>query len=120
MLLKIILAKILNKKTINTKDLVKFGVLTGLLEIVYIALVAGFVIMSETFLPDGPKPIIIGIMTFLTLFVFSASVSGVLVFGLPFYLALQNKYKEALITLLATAISLIVIFILIILGAIFI
>lgn len=120
MLLKIILAKILNKKTISAKDLVKFGVLTGFLEIVYIALVAGFVIMSELFLPDGPKPVIIGIMTFLTLFVFSAGISGVLVFGLPFYLALQNKYREALITLLFTGLALIVVLVLIILGAILI
>ena len=51
--------------------------------------------MSETSLQPG----YLGVFLMLVLLVFSAAVSGSLVFGLPAYLAFNKKIKEA-ITLL--------------------
>ena len=43
----------------------------------------------------GPKPNFFGPLLFLLLFVFSAAVSGLLVFGLPIHLYLNEKKKDA-------------------------
>ena len=59
----------------------------------------------------------LAILSVLLLLVFSAAVSGVLVFGCPAYLALQKKYDQAILTLLVTLLTLFVGFILVLLFA---
>ncbi|MFA5070596.1 MAG: hypothetical protein WC528_04925 [Patescibacteria group bacterium] len=96
----------------NSKSL-KFGILGGVLEVVYIVLVVFFMQgMEKWFSGSGAFT---GVLV-LTLLVFSAAVSGLLVLGYPVYLALQKNYKEAIFTLL---ISLAVIFILFIVCLVF-
>ena len=96
----------------NNKSL-KFGLLGGALQVIYIVLVGLFLQLAEQWF-SGPD--IYPIIPMLMIFVFSAAVSGLLVLGYPLYLALQKKYKEAILTVL---ISLAVIFVLLVMGFIF-
>lgn len=114
------LYKMLKKKKMDKEDLIKFGVLSGLIEVVYVVFVAGFFILSEALFPATAGSLIMGIIAFLLLLVISAGFSAVLIFGLPFYLMLQKKYKEAMIVICSSIGAMIVICILIILGEIFI
>ena len=91
----------------------KFGILGGILEVIYIVLVALFMQGAENWFSGSG--IFTGVLV-LTLFVFSAAISGLLVLGYPAYLALQKNYKEAILTVL---ISLMVIFILFIVTIVF-
>lgn len=95
-----------------TNKSLKFGIMGGLLEVIYIVLVALFMQNSEKWF-SGPG--VFGIIFMLTIFVLSAALSGLLVLGYPVYLALQKNFKEAILTVLA---SLAVIFVLLIAGLI--
>lgn len=88
----------------DKKEIYKYGIGGGILEILYILLVAWFINSMEK-TTNEPEPII-GIMSVLLLFVFSAAVSGFLVLGYPAYLGLQNKLQEAFLTLLTTILTL--------------
>jgi hypothetical protein len=114
------LLKKLTKRKIDREDLIKFGAISGLLEVVYIVLVAGFFLFAESLFPVDSGSAVIGIVAVLILLVFSAGVSAVLIFGLPFYFMIQSKYEEAGITLISSAATIIAVFILMILGEIFI
>lgn len=78
---------------------------------VYCSLVASFFryIGQTSVQPDG----IAGVTLMLFLMVFSAAVTGLLVFGYPAYLALHNKIKEALLILAFTLLYSLLIFIII-------
>lgn len=119
MLLKIILEKISRKNKIDNSELFKLGAIAGLLQVVYIVLVATFIILVESVFPDDSQGVIIGIASFLIVFVFSALISGVIMLGLPLYFATQQKYKESLMVLASSAVSLIAILIIMILGKLF-
>jgi len=84
--------KFFKKQKITTEDLIKFGTISGLLEIVYIVLVAGFFILSESIFNIESKSAILGIIAVLMLLVFSATISAVLIFGILFYLLIIKKY----------------------------
>ena len=114
------LFKILEKKKIEDQELVKLGVMPAILQVIYIVLVAGLMILSQSLFKVSAGSMIIGMVSFLMLFVFSAGVSGFLIFGTPLYFALQKKYREAGIVLVSTALTMIAIFILLILGNLFI
>lgn len=88
-----------------TNKSIKFGLLGGILEVFYIVLVVFFMQGAENWFSGSG--VFTGVLV-LTLLVFSASVSGLLVLGYPVYLALQKNYKEAIYTVL---LSLLVIFI---------
>lgn len=120
MLLKKILAKINPKKQIDQSELFKLGAIAGLLQVIYIVLVAVFMLLAQSLFPASPSGAIVGIVSFLIVFVFSAMISGLIMLGLPLYFATQNKYREALIVLASSAFSLIVILIIMMLGKIFI
>jgi len=79
----------------------------------YVALVAWFMISLESY----TQPAYASVVMMLTLLVFSASVTGSLVFGYPVYLALHKKTKEAVkilgLTLLYILGLLIIVFLLI-------
>ena len=89
--------------------------LIGLLQAVsitaYCALIGGVFFWMEKITAN---PGFFGIFLMLTLFVFSAAVTGLTVFGYPAYLALNKKIKEALLVLAYTlAYSLLIILIII-------
>jgi len=96
----------------NNKS-IKFGLLGGALEGIYISLVGLFFVCAQDWF-SGPS--VFPMILMLMIFVFSAAVSGLLVLGYPLYLALQKKYKEAISTVL---ISLALIFILMVVCFIF-
>jgi hypothetical protein len=93
-------------KAINKKELLKFGIGGGLAEVIYIILVALLMYKTGELGNQSGSPYL-GISMLLLLFVFSAAVSGLFVLGYPAILALQHKYKEAILTL---ALSLVTIF----------
>lgn len=95
------------KQKINDSEVIKFGFLGGIAEVTYVFLVVVSMSIVENSLPRGPhaSQVMVGFM-FLLVFVFSAAVSGILVFGYPTYLALQKRYAEALMTGLTTLVTL--------------
>lgn len=96
------------------------GVLTGLMEVCYIALVAIFMVGTNSFFSNVPASSwlnVFGIICLLSLFVLSVGVSGLLVFGWPAHYIMEHKYKEALAAILGTIFTMFVIFALIFFGA---
>lgn len=84
----------------------------------YVMAVALLMANAERIFEDDPS--FWGPVAFLLLFVFSALVCGLLVFGRPIYLFLNNFKKEAVGMLLFTVINLLVLFVLVLLINIFI
>jgi len=99
-------------KQINKKAIFKFGIGSGLAEIIYIILVAFLFTNLDKFLPLPPA--FFGFFLFLLLFVFSAAISGFLTLTYPLYLALQKRYYEALMTFVITLLTIFTGFIIII------
>ena len=88
------------------------GLLQALSVAVYCSLVAGFIKIMEKFAPkDVPEIAMILLMLFLL--VFSAAISGLLVFGYPAYLMLHKDTKRALTILAYTFLYCLIILILI-------
>jgi hypothetical protein len=75
------------------------GLLQALGVAVYCPLIGGFISVADKIFP---KPGFFGIFLMLILLVFSAAITGSLVFGYPAYLALNKKVKEALYVLAYT------------------
>lgn len=85
------------QKNTNESQIFTYGILGAAAEIGYIFLVAmGMTVMQSTMPHDPPMPF--GAVIFLLIFVLSASISGMLVFGYPAYLALRGKVAEAFTT----------------------
>lgn len=64
----------------------------------YCVLMSGFFLVMEKYISDPPEFLAAAVM--LTLLVFSAALTGSMVFGYPVYLILkENKIKEGLQTL---------------------
>lgn len=80
------------------------GLLQALGVSVYIALVSTLMRFMESTMTDPPA--MVGMMTILLLLVFSAGITGTLVFGYPAYLALQKQWKEAVLVVTYTFASL--------------
>jgi len=76
------------------------GLLQSLGVIIYCTLLGGFFWTMGKINPGMPG--ISGIVLMLFLLVFSAGITGLLVFGYPAYLAINNKIKEALTILTYT------------------
>lgn len=120
MLLKKFLAKLSHKKEVSSAELFKLGAIAGLIEIVYIVLVASFMLVAQSLFPATPSGAIVGIVSFLIVFVFSAMISGLIILALPLYFAIEKQYKEAIILLFSSGFSLIAILIIMMLGKFFI
>lgn len=87
--------------------MLRAGVLAGLGEGVYIALVSLFMMTAgNRWFSNGETPTLTFAM-FLLLFVFSAGLSGLIVFGYPVYLVSQRKFREAILTVAMTLITLV-------------
>jgi len=95
------------KQKINESEVLKFGFLGGITEAGYIYLVVSVMTILGRVMPRPPE-MVVGFMV-LSLFVFSATVSGVLVLGYPAYLAFQKRFAEALMTLVTTLVTLAII-----------
>lgn len=76
------------------KKIFLMGLLSALGMLIYVFLVALFFDNAERIL--GKMPGVLGSVTFLLLFVFSAAVSAILMFGRPVYLFLNGFKKEAI------------------------
>lgn len=100
---------------LKESQLIKGGILAGILEAFYCLLVGFLIFRIESFIPNMAG--IIGVGAFLLLFVVSAGISGVLVLGLPGMLVIQNRIKDALRVLMATLLTLLGIFLVFILVA---
>ncbi|MFA5022482.1 MAG: hypothetical protein WC508_05395 [Patescibacteria group bacterium] len=98
----------LRKQKINESEIMKFGFLGGIAQATYCLLVVVVISILDKVMPTPPIQIA-GFMLVLLLFVFSAAVSGILVFGYPAYLATQNRFIEALMTALTTLATLAII-----------
>lgn len=80
------------------KDVWKWGLLGGFGQGVYILLITLFLMTMEKAFPFALRPFW-GFLFFLTLFVFSVAISGLLVLGRPLLLTFRKGYKEAILTL---------------------
>jgi hypothetical protein len=101
------------KKT-NENKILKFGVLSGLGEFAYIFLV--ITVMDYFSRKMGQVPDEKGVLAplfFLTTFVFSVAISGLIVFGYPVYLLTQKKIKGAALTIFTTLAAFLIILLLI-------
>ena len=99
------------KKKINeslVSRTLKWGMLAGLSEAVYISLVAFLMDALSGFDGELLGGFVVGLLFFLLFFVFSAVMSVVLVFGRPLYLIFEKKYQEAVTTLLVTILGLLI------------
>jgi hypothetical protein len=94
------------KPTINHKDLIRWGVLGAIIEVVYIMVVSKIMMVLNS-LYLGPH--FSSLAIFLLLLVFSAGLSGLFIFGYPLYLALQKRYLEAILTCLITFATMIIV-----------
>jgi hypothetical protein len=83
---------------INFKQVIKWGVLGSLGEIIYVVGFSYIGFWISFFTPSE----FMGYTIILLLFVFSVGISSLFVFCYPVYLALQKRYLEAIITCLIT------------------
>lgn len=96
------------------------GVVTGIMEVCYIALVAIFMVGTGGFFNGNelsPWMNVFGIICMLSLLVLSVGISGLLVFGWPLHYFMERKYEEAVSAFFATIIAMFVIFAIIFIGA---
>jgi hypothetical protein len=90
-------------KKLNKAKIYKWGISAGIGQLIYIVLVVLIImaldqIMKETAAYGGP----LAMLLVLILLVFSAAISGLIVFGYPAYLFLQKNYKQAVCTVLTS------------------
>jgi len=101
-----------------TKDqLVRQGVVLGLIESVFVALVALVVFVGEVIFPISSIGPIIGVISLLILFVVGTGISATLVFGYPISLMLDKKEDEAKTLLFSILSTLLVVFVLLLIVA---
>lgn len=96
------------KQKIDEAEVMKFGFLGGMAEAVYILFVVLFLNVLGSSAPSI-KPQIIGAVLLLLVFVFSAGVSAILIFGYPLYMAVQKRYTESLMTAVTSLLTLMII-----------
>ena len=89
------------KQKINESEVIKFGFLGGIAQAAYCLAVVLAINIIQKSMPMPTNSIITPLLLLL-IFVFSAAVSGIFVFGYPAYLAMQQRYVEALMTALIT------------------
>ncbi len=103
-----------NKNKIEKKEIYKWGIGAGIAEVAYIIAVVFLIGFLDEFMSNQSGGVL-AIFSVLLLLVFSAGISGFFVFGYPAYLFLQKKYKQAVLTVLTTFITLLVAFVLVLL-----
>jgi len=96
----------------NNSKLALQAVSNSLATFAYISVVAWVMINGERFFGSGPDDDIRGPLLFLTLFVFSAMVTGTLLLGRPIYYFLNGKKQEAVKLVAYTILSMFVLVVL--------
>jgi len=91
-----------------TSRTLKWGMLAGLSEAVYIGVVAVLMDSLSVLAVEPLGGFVVGLLFFLLFFVFSAVISVTLVFGRPLFLILEKKYQEAVTTLFVTILSMLI------------
>lgn len=76
------------------------GLLQALGVTIYCGLIASLLLILDSFVGQPPK--LIGLIFMLTLLVFSAAVTGSLVFAYPLYLAVKKDLKQGIKVFLLT------------------
>ena len=103
----------------KTKSIIGYSLLNAVLSVAYIALVATFMTNAEA-LPGPVKGVLVAMM-FLLVFVISASVMGILVFGRPVVWYLDGLKREAITLAISTvgflALIAVIVFITLVLNA---
>ncbi|MBU0707651.1 hypothetical protein KKG41_04735 [Patescibacteria group bacterium] len=89
------------------KNILKYGALAGILEGVYVILVGLFMINVESIFSSDKAPAL-SIFSFLLLFVFSAGISGLIVFGYPMKLLKNGSLRDAVLCLVVTLSTLLI------------
>jgi len=84
-----------------------YGIGGGVMEAIYCFFIAVLFRLMDNLI-SGP-PSAFTLLLFLLIFVFSAAVSGLLIFGYPVFLITKKKYEEAIFTSLLSISTLIVI-----------
>ncbi len=108
-----------NKKN-PPQELIKKGVLAGVIQAAYTLAVAGFFLCSDSLFREGSRSMIFGIVAMLTLLVLSVAISGALMLGYPAYYFLKKEFRAGLTFLVAAVSTLALIFLALILGEVFI
>ena len=83
----------------------KFGFLGGIAQAVYCFGVVLFMQTIEKSMMLKANGMV-GLLLFLLVFVFSAGVSAILIFGWPAYMVFQKRFSEALMTAVTSLITL--------------
>lgn len=99
-------------KYMTNKHPALIGLFQALGIAVYCGLIAGFFQIADKFFND--KPGMIAPLLMLTLLVFSAAMCGLIVFGYPIYLAMNQDVKRALKVLFYTLLFVLIIILVII------
>jgi hypothetical protein len=100
----------------SSMETLRWGVAAGAAEAGYIGLVtvAMSVLSKLSPGPDSESTFVPGFLLFLLFFVLSALISAVLVFGRPIWLLMEKKLSEAIATLTATIVTLLIIFLVVV------
>ncbi|HPI67226.1 MAG TPA: hypothetical protein PKZ16_01640 [bacterium] len=84
------------------KDYLIKSLISAFSVLVYVSAVAGLLSNTKSLFGEVPEPNLFIPIFMLLLFIISATVTGLLVFGRPIYLYLGGSKKEAIILLLVT------------------
>ncbi|RJR30868.1 hypothetical protein C4569_03730 [Candidatus Parcubacteria bacterium] len=97
----------LKKKSINPGAVLKYGVMSGLSQFFYVLGII-FIVNNLDFLfktiseKNNDVFLFLAPTLFLLIFVFSATISGLIMLGVPVYLLFDKKYQEAGMTVLVS------------------
>ncbi|MDD5290172.1 MAG: hypothetical protein PHT40_03185 [Patescibacteria group bacterium] len=96
----------------SSKETLRWGIAAGVAEACYIGLVTLAMNGLNQLVSgrDGTGVFMPGFLLFLLFFVLSALISATLVFGRPMWLLMEKKLREAIATLTATILTLLMIF----------
>jgi hypothetical protein len=97
------------------KKSIKFGILGGIFEAAYCALIALLFFGFGRVFQGTPDNQVLAPLIMLLILVISVAVSGFLVFGYPAYLVYQKKFKEGIYSALVSLFTLFIIFLLFVL-----
>lgn len=100
----------------SDKEVIWRSICAAFVEAVYVLFVVVFFSIGTAVFPQTGNPII-PMIAFLLLFVLSAGISGVLILGYPIFYVLQGKYREAILSLTGTMVTILVIFTVLLIGA---
>lgn len=96
------------RKKVKPKEVVKWGVYSGLLEALFIVLFGVLYVNQDIIFPLGGGWELWAVIWMFFLFALSLIVTFVLVLGHPIYSFTQKRYKEGFLTLAVTFMTLLV------------